>query len=106
MYVEYRLVVEYDGRQHAESIAQWERDIDRLDDFASSSWRHVRVTSARIRRPRTVVRRVYEALVANGYRGPAPTFDPEGVALFERHTAARRAAQAPDVHSWSSECAV
>ena len=101
VYVEFGLVVEYDGRQHADSAVQWEHDLDRLDDFTASRWRHVRVTAVRLRRPRDVVLRVYEALVAGGYTGPAPTFGPVWVDLFERRTAARRAAQSPRADSWS-----
>jgi hypothetical protein len=42
------------------------------------------VTKEHARHPRTVVRRVYEALVARGYRGPAPVFDQRWTDLFER----------------------
>ncbi|MBA2739257.1 MAG: hypothetical protein H0U47_06325 [Nocardioidaceae bacterium] len=101
VYDGYALVVEYDGRQHADSAAQWERDLERLDDFADSRWRHIRVTAARLRRPRDVVWRVHAALTAAGYAGPAPSFGPDWVELFERRTAARRAAESPRADSWS-----
>lgn len=105
VYDEYGLVVEYDGRQHAESPDQWERDFDRLDDFADSRWRHARVTAFRLRRPRDVARRVHAALATAGYCGPAPSFGPEWVRLFEHRNAARRAAESPRAGSWSSDWA-
>lgn len=102
----YRVVVEYDGRQHAEDADQWERDLDRLDDFENATWGHVRITARRLRRPREVVRRVHRKLVAHGYRGPAPVFGPEWVALFETRTAAGRAREWAHPDSWAVDCAL
>lgn len=101
LYAEYRVVVEYDGRQHALDADQWERDLDRLDGFDVMTWGHVRVTAQRLRRPREVVRQVYARLVAGGYRGPAPVFGPEWTALFESRTAADRARESASADSWS-----
>jgi len=94
VYGAYRLVIEYDGRHHVDVQQQWEQDLDRHDAFAASQWQVLRVTKQRLRQPRTVVRRVHERLVAGGYRGPAPRFDDTWVRLFERTSAARRAATA------------
>lgn len=99
-YLRYGVIVEYDGRQHAEQSAQWEHDLDRLDDFEAARWGFVRVTSQRLRRPRAVVWRVYNKLVARGYSGPAPMFGPEWVALFEERSAARRVSQTAGPMSW------
>lgn len=101
VYDEYGLLVEYDGRQHAEVADQWEHDLDRLDDFEDATWGCVRVTARRLRRPRAVVSRVHAKLVARGYAGPPPAPGAEWVALFETRTAADRARQAPDRHSWA-----
>lgn len=90
-YLAYRVIVEYDGRLHVEVEENWEYDLDRLDDFADTSWLHYRVTARRLRRPRAVVTRVYERLRARGYAGPPPVFGDEWVHLFERTTAADRA---------------
>ncbi|CAN5199263.1 hypothetical protein BH24ACT12_BH24ACT12_01070 [soil metagenome] len=100
VYPEYFLIVEYDGRDHVDVQAQWDRDLDRLDDFEDTRWGHVRVTKHRLRRPRDVVRRVHSKLVAHHYEGPAPVFGPEWVALFETLSAARRAAQTVSPRSW------
>jgi hypothetical protein len=89
-YTAYRVLVEYDGRQHADTVEQWNRDLDRHDDLIAASWCCIRVTGARLRRPREVVLRVHRALVAGGYAGPAPRFGAEWVALFERTSFARR----------------
>lgn len=86
----YRVVAEYDGRQHAEDVAQWNRDIDRLDDFADDDWAVVHVTGERLRAARTVVRTVHAKLVAGGYTGPEPVFDSRWTRLFERRPAHTR----------------
>jgi hypothetical protein len=99
VYLDYRLIVEYDGRQHAEVEQQWEHDLDRHDAFSLSAWTVVRVTRRRLRNPRAVVLGVHERLVAGGYRGPAPRFDDTWVRLFEQTTAARRSAIALE-SSW------
>jgi hypothetical protein len=89
-YTAYRLLVEYDGRQHAETIEQWNRDLDRHDDLADATWSCIRVTGARLRHPRGLVHRVHRALVTGGYAGPPPRFGAEWVGLFETTSFARR----------------
>jgi len=83
VYPEFKLIVEYDGRQHAEDAYQWNRDLDRLDALSDAGWRVVRVTAKRLRQPREVVLKVHRQLVAAGYRGPAPQFDAAWKRLFE-----------------------
>jgi hypothetical protein len=69
-----RLGVEYDGRQHVESAAQWERDVDRLGDLDELGWRTIRLTSRSVyRRPEETLQRVWRALRERGVRCPAPT---------------------------------
>jgi Protein of unknown function (DUF559) len=79
VYLAYRLIIEYEGDQHR-SRNQWNRDIDRQEDFARDNWTLIRVTSERARWPRQVVRTVYQALRANGYDGPAPSLARSGSA--------------------------
>jgi very-short-patch-repair endonuclease len=83
-YLEYRVLIEYEGDQHRGDKRQWNRDIDRYDDFVVASFTVIRITAGRARHPRLVVRRIYEALCAGGYRGPEPTFDRRWMALFEK----------------------
>jgi hypothetical protein len=62
-----RIAVEYDGRHHHTSTAQWERDVERRNDLTASGWLLITVTSAGIYRdPGDTLRRVHEALVRRG----------------------------------------
>ena len=69
-----RLAVEYDGRQHVESVRQWERDVERREQLGDDSWRLITVTSTGIYRdPEQTVRRVWQALRDRGCRLPPPS---------------------------------
>ena len=82
LYEKFKVILEYDGDQHRLDRGQWNLDLDRNDAFADEGFLTIRVTAARMRRPRAVVRRVHAKLVERGYRGPAPVFDEEWRALF------------------------
>ena len=84
VYLEYRVLIEYEGDQHRGDRRQWNRDVDRYDDFVSANFVVVRITADRARYPRLVVRRIFEALRAGGYRGPEPVFDQRWMALYEK----------------------
>jgi hypothetical protein len=56
-YPEWRIAIEYDGRQHAENTAQWRWDIQRREDLDADGWRLVVVLSGDL------------------YRGPARTLE-------------------------------
>jgi very-short-patch-repair endonuclease len=58
VYVEYKLIIEYEGDQHRTDRNQWNADIDRHEDSARDKWTLIRVTSERARWPRQVVRGV------------------------------------------------
>lgn len=75
------MIIEYDGDQHLYR-QQWNNDLDRDDAFADADFATIRVNRDRMRRPRQLVRKVHVRLVERGYRGPAPTFTPEWLALF------------------------
>ena len=67
-YPEVKVAVEYDGRQHVETLEQWERDVERRDD--TDGWRVVTVTSKGIyKEPARTIARVERALVERGWRG-------------------------------------
>ena len=83
VYVTYKLIIEYEGDQHRTDRNQWNRDIDRHEDFTRDHWTLIRVTSERARWPRQVVRGVDKALRANGYDGPPPEFGQLWISLFE-----------------------
>jgi very-short-patch-repair endonuclease len=80
--VAYRLIIEYEGDQHRTDRNQWNRDIDRQEDFTRGRWTLIRVTSERARWPRQLVHAIYLALRANGYDGPAPEFGELWMSLF------------------------
>lgn len=65
-----RLIVEYDGRQHAEDPVQWNSDLERREEFDDGEWRILVVTAKGIyREPERTLQRVRKALVARGYPG-------------------------------------
>ncbi len=80
----WRLVVEYEGRQHAFDDTQFARDIDRYAAFRLSAWEYVQVTQAKLDRPRSLVVYVHRRLVERGYDGPTPSFGPRWRSLFAR----------------------
>ncbi len=69
VYRRYKVVVEYDGEQHRTDGAQYQRDIERLDELARLGWRVVRFT--RLHRGATRrewIGRVIAALTSRGWR--------------------------------------
>ena len=66
---ELRLAVEYDGRQHAQSQRQWERDVERREELDLEDWRIVVVLAKGVyREPERTLDRVVQALRARGVR--------------------------------------
>ena len=66
-YPQFKIIVEYDGRQHARDDAQWARDIERREELDRLGWRMVIVGSTGIyARPDQTLKRVREALVSRG----------------------------------------
>jgi len=69
VFVEYKVVVEYDGEQHRTNDAQYARDVERLDDLASARYRVIRVTKQhRGTRRREVIEKIRTALAERGWR--------------------------------------
>jgi len=78
---EVRVIVEYDGRHHAERIEQWENDLERREAIDDEGWRIIVVVSHGIyREPRTTVDRVFRVLRRRGLPGlparPADSWRP------------------------------
>jgi very-short-patch-repair endonuclease len=66
-YPEYRLVIEYDGRQHASDPAQWERDLERREELDDEEYRILVVTARGIFvEPQRTIERVRRQLEARG----------------------------------------
>lgn len=73
-----RLLVEYEGRQHAEDPDQWTSDIYRREELDRLHWRLVLVTSDGIyREPLRTLERVRQALLDCGATGIRGRFKPE-----------------------------
>lgn len=69
-YPQYRVAVEYDGRQHAEDSVQFARDADRWDDVRSEGWDLVRILHHHMRDGAApAVEKVRTALRRAGWRG-------------------------------------
>jgi hypothetical protein len=83
VYLAYKLIIEYESDQHRADRGQWNREIDRQEDFARDHWMLIRVTSERARWPRQIVRAVYKALKVNGYDGPEPQYNELWMSLFD-----------------------
>lgn len=88
----WRLVLEYEGRQHALDPRQFQVDITRFADLRRASCEYLQVTSAMLDQPRALVLVIYRALVQRGYEGPAPTFGARWDSLFEPIALPSRAA--------------
>lgn len=66
-YPDLKLIIEYDGRQHAEDTGQWNRDLERREIFDDTQWRILVVTAKGIyREPTRTLARIRRALVNRG----------------------------------------
>lgn len=63
---EYRVAVEYDGRDHTRGDRRW-RDVDRLDALRREDWLIITVTAHQLARPTWVTDRAGEALLDRGW---------------------------------------
>jgi very-short-patch-repair endonuclease len=64
----YRVVLEYDGRHHAEDPTQFAIDIRRLDDLAEARYRVIRVDKALLADSNLVLAKLRRALHEGGWR--------------------------------------
>jgi hypothetical protein len=70
-YPRFRLVIEYDGRQHAASDEQWDGDIDRREWMDRTHWRIVIVRSKDIyNTPAQTLQRIITAMRDQGMPVP------------------------------------
>ncbi|MFC7496484.1 MULTISPECIES: endonuclease domain-containing protein [unclassified Nocardioides] len=75
-YAGVRVIVEYDGRQHARDTAQWKRDLHRREEFDDDGYRILVVTAEGIYRdPERTLERVRRLLVARGMTDVPPVGD-------------------------------
>lgn len=74
VYQRWKVLIEYEGRQHADDPAQFASDIDRYARWRADGWEYVQVVQARLHAPIALVRQVHRVLVERGYDGAAPVF--------------------------------
>lgn len=75
-YERIKLIVEYDGRQHAEDPSQWKGDIARREEFDDEGYRVIVVTADGIfDDPLDTLRRVRRQLVLRGWGDVPPISD-------------------------------
>lgn len=75
-YPKLKLVIEYDGRQHAEDTRQWQRDLERREELDDEETRILVVTSKGIyREPGRTLQRVRGQLIKRGM-ADVPEIDP------------------------------
>lgn len=71
-----RVVVEYDGRQHVEIIANWESDEERREMLDNAEWRILKVRARGIFvEPERTVERIWRLLRRRGLAVPVPGED-------------------------------
>lgn len=78
-----KLIIEYDGRQHAMNSAQWQRDLKRREELDALGWRLIVVTAADLYdAPEQVLARVRDALIERGATGIRRQFKTEWLRYF------------------------
>ncbi|GAB6986100.1 DUF559 domain-containing protein [Nocardioides pyridinolyticus] len=71
-----RVIVEYDGRQHAEDVRQWRRDLHRREELDDEHYRILVVTAEGIyRKPEETLLRVRRVLLERGVAHVPPIND-------------------------------
>lgn len=82
-YPAFKLIIEYDGRQHAQDSAQWRRDLKRREELDALGWRLIVVTAGDLFDvPEQVLARVQAALIERGATGIRRHFKTEWVRYF------------------------
>jgi len=81
-YPELMLIIEYDGRHHAETQQQWDRDIERREELDTDEWRLIVIQANGIYvEPGRTLERIVVAMRACGARGLPRKLNGE----WERH---------------------
>jgi Protein of unknown function (DUF559) len=76
-YEQWKLIIEYDGRQHALDEDQWGGDIDRREQLDQRGWRLLIVRAGGVYNdPERTLRRIRDALVERGATGLPARFKP------------------------------
>jgi hypothetical protein len=82
-YPGFKLIIEYDGRQHAEDSGQWRRDLRRREELDRLGWRLIVITSDDLHEaPEAVLNRIRQALIDGGAVGIRRRFKTEWMRYF------------------------
>ena len=77
-YPELKLIIEYDGRQHAENDGQWDHDLDRREDLDRDGWRLIVIRSRGLYvEPQVTLDRIVDAMRWRGARNVPNRFREE-----------------------------
>ena len=79
----WRLVLEYEGRQHALDTTQFQADIFRYSRLRTAGYEYVQITQSMLNQPRALALHIHQALLNRGYGGPPPQFGRRWHSLFE-----------------------
>jgi very-short-patch-repair endonuclease len=87
-YPEIKLIVQYDGRHHAEDDRQWQDDIHRREQLDEHGWRVLIVTARDIfREPDRTLSRVHRVLRSSRLPGTPRELNGGWRARFPMHAA-------------------
>jgi Protein of unknown function (DUF559) len=82
-YPDLLLIIEYDGRQHAQDDRQWGRDLDRREELDADGWRLIVVRAKGIyTEPGRTLERIVDAMRSCGARGLPATLTREWERYF------------------------
>jgi hypothetical protein len=88
VYLAFKIIIEYEGDQHRTDRGQWNRDIDRHEDFARDHWTLIRVTSERLRWPAKLSAVSLTCSDPLDTRGPSPPLIRHGATFLSDRIAA------------------
>lgn len=81
LFRDWLLVLEYEGRQHAFNVEQFNKDIKRYERYRSANVAYIQITKEMLDAPRALMQLIHQALTSRGYEGPAPHFGSRWAAL-------------------------
>lgn len=69
VYPEFKVALEYEGDHHRTLAKQWNRDIDKQDDYEEAGWAYIRITAEKFYRHRAMLMdKVRRTLLARGWQ--------------------------------------
>ncbi|GAA3531214.1 hypothetical protein AFL01nite_17670 [Aeromicrobium flavum] len=94
VYVQRRIVLEYDGWYHDRTASQRRKDLIRRENLEADGWLVIVIVSGDLDHPAHLIGRVWRALASRGHTGPPPRFHPWELEELARHPKAQRSGSA------------